>query len=125
MGQGAQERGDRRRLGRGKVVARLRSGRRGLQRVLLGALRAHARDARRDHRIQGRGMAQIEEALHEVRRADSRRLAAGEDRGRPGPRAARDSRVKAQDRLLDHLLPVLASRVARKVGRGRNCGCRD
>lgn len=86
---------------------------------------AHARDARRAHRIQGRGMAQIEEALHEVRCADSRRLAAGEDRGRPGPRAARDSRVKAQDRLLDHLLPVLASRVARKVGRGRNCGCRD
>ena len=45
----------------------------------------------------GRGMAQIEEALHEVRCADSRRLAAGEDRGRPGPRAARDSRVKAQN----------------------------
>lgn len=56
--------------------------------VLLGALHAHVGDARRARRIQGRGVSQIEEALHEVRCADSGRLAVGEDRGRPGPRAA-------------------------------------
>lgn len=105
--------------GAGKTWMGVRAGRGRMQQLLHGSLREAAGDAGRPLRREERGVAQAQEALHQVRPADYRRLAAGKRQGQRDARDPRGDRGQVQDQLNHALLAVRSWRMAREARQGR------
>lgn len=118
-----QERSADRGVGRGQKLDRERARGRRMQRLLLRAVRAAPRDARRADGGERRGMVQDKEAIPRVRPAHLGRLAFGKGQREGRARAPRDRRGQAAHRFPADMLAVLASRLACQARRGRNSRC--